>query len=430
MNLKKCFRKTWLLSFLLPLAGVIFYCFVWKNPYPFPDTRDYITLSQSIIHYVSSGDFDQGCREDYRRTPGYPFLIALFGWAGRHAFFIVNFLCLYGIAFFSLKLAQSWKIKSWHFFAFFLILSPGLLTMGTVPLTGVPCAFFVLASFYFLESEKLTSKKVAISALLLSFSTLVRPITLYFFIPQCFWLLIRRKSYKYFFLFAFLANVFPTIWTIRNYKVSGYFVYTTISSENLLYYKAGNYLAYKENKSFEEIHKRLKARVEHVKNPILQHQLRMKLGFSIILDNFTGFAIWGTRNFLNFFMPDITPALERLQITTGNRGTYNVLNRKGLWAATKYYFRDNLLAGIIAVLYSLFYLVLWISVGFGVYSLYKKREFTLLFSIALFIFYFAILPLGNLDWRFRMPITPFLLLLGYYGLENFFSKYIDSNFVT
>jgi hypothetical protein len=35
--------------------------------------------------------------------------------------------------------------------------------------------------------------------------------------------------------------------------------------------------------------------------------------------------------------------------------------------------------------------------------------------------YFWILPIGNLDWRFRMPVMPFLFILAVYGVSGLYN---------
>ena len=105
-------------------------------------------------------------------------------------------------------------------------------------------------------------------------------------------------------------------------------------------------------------------------------------------------------------MPDINPLLERLNIISGNRGTYDVLRRTGIWAAFNHYFCGNYFAMTVTLAYAFFYIVIGVLALLGICSFWQKKKYAEILIFVCLTFYFMILPLGNLDWRFRMPIVP------------------------
>ncbi|MCK4983596.1 MAG: hypothetical protein KAS17_11765, partial [Victivallaceae bacterium] len=143
-----------------------------------------------------------------------------------------------------------------------------------------------------------------------------------------------------------------------------------------------------------------------------------KLGRKILLENFWGFCFWAPRNMVYFFMPDITPLFERLHIISGNRGTLDILRRKGLLAAFNHYFNNNIGAMTATFVYLVFYFILFAAMIAGVIRLWIEKHYQKLVFGALLTGYFWILPIGNLDWRFRMPIMPLLFILAIYGAKG------------
>ncbi|MBN2642653.1 MAG: hypothetical protein JXR78_13450, partial [Victivallales bacterium] len=320
------------------LLAVLLYCFVNEFPSPFPDSRDYLDLSTSLVEqgrFIHS--FEQGSGEySITRTPGYPALIAIFQlFAGRHGFFILNLLFLYGTCVLTFKLADKFDIHAHKTLIALFVLSPGLITCSTAPLTEVPFCFWLMATLYLLTCDRFIT-----AGLCLSMATFIRPAGILLFIIIALWILFKKKKVVYALLFAAAANVFPVGWSLRNYSHFGHYTYTTLSGHYLLHYKAGSYLSWRDDIPFDLMRKQLDAQLES-SHPIERDKEAGQLGRKILLDNFMGFCLWTPRNLIYFMMPDITPLFERLQMVSGNRGTLDILRRKGLFPAIRHYFSGN-----------------------------------------------------------------------------------------
>ena len=125
-------------------------------------------------------------------------------------------------------------------------------------------------------------------------------------------------------------------------------------------------------------------------------------------------------------MPDITPLLERLQLSHGNLGTYDILNREGAAAAVKLYVTRNPIAAAALAVYLPLYLATLLLASAGTLLLFRRRRYDALLAVALLAGYFTLLPIGNLDWRFRLPLLPVIVLLANYAVSEYASRRKDS----
>ncbi len=403
------------------LIALIIYCYASEFPSPFPDSHEYQELSKNLVehgHFKYSSDTSAG-EGSLRRTPGYPVMIAAFRlFAGDHGFFPLNLVFLYGICVLSFKLASKFKIHSWKLLAILLTLSPGMIICTTAPMTEIPFCFWLVAAIYLL-----TVDSFVLAGLCLSVASIIRPAGILLFIIVLIWMLCNRKKTVHVLLFVAMANLLPVCWSLHNYAKFGYFSYTTLSGYYLLYYKAGSYLSWHDNVPFDTQRKQLGAQLKST-HPIERAREAGNLGRKILLDNFFGFCFWAPRNLVNFFMPDITPLLERIRVTSGGRGTLDILRRQGILAAVKHYFGNNMIAGIITLLYCIFYGLSWLLAPFGIWRIIRCRQYALLCLVGGITAYLWIIPVGNLDWRFRVPAIPLIFIVMSSGFIYLQSRYV------
>ncbi len=395
---------------LIPcLAGLILGLVGGLDKFPFPDCQDYLNLSSSLYENLS---FSHSTITPAWRTPGYPLLIMFFAWLGKYSFLVVNLLLLFGTVFFSTAIAEKWQVKPLWAIPLLFILSPGLLTLVSVPLSEIAFTFFFITAIYAIITER-----NCIAGLCLSYATLCRPIGLMLFIFFIAWLIWKKRKVKVIIIFAVLANLLPALWVGRNYLKYDHAVYTSLSGYNLLYYKAGSYLSWKTNTPLPTMNKQLGKPLEGIDDPFEKSKQAGKLGRKILLENFWGFCLWAPRNMVYFFMPDINPLLERLKIISGNRGTYDVLRRKGIIAAFNHYFNGNYFAMALTLGYMAFYAVIALLTLLGIVDFWRQKKYPALAVLIIPALYFMVLPIGNLDWRFRMPIIPISFIFVIAGLK-------------
>lgn len=400
---------------LLPCLGIVVLTLAGgAENFPFPDCKEYVSLGQSLANDFS---FSSTLVYTCRRVPGYPFCLMLFSWMGNYAFLAVNILCLFGTTWFSMRLTEKWGLKRSWLLAILIFLSPGLITLGSVPLSETAFSFFLFLSIYCFINDRFYSSSLALSA-----ATFCRPAAIFLFLLFAGWMLWKKKKVVLIILFIIGANLLPVFWTARNYIKYEYPVYTTLSNFYLLYYKAGSYLSWRDNIPFDVVRNKLSENLEG-DNIFEKSASAGKLGRMILLENFWGFCLWAPRNMVNFLMPDITPLFERLHMISGNRGTLDILRRQGIFAAFNHYFNNNIPAMIITFAYLVYYALLFAAIAAGVVRLWLEKNYQKLIFGTLLLGYFWILPIGNLDWRFRMPVMPFLFILAVYGAAGLYKLY-------
>ncbi|MBN2642933.1 MAG: hypothetical protein JXR78_14875, partial [Victivallales bacterium] len=82
-------------------------------------------------------------------------------------------------------------------------------------------------------------------------------------------------------------------------------------------------------------------------------------------------------------------------------------------------------ATVITVLYSIFFLGCTLLIVPGIWYMIKKEQYHELILLAGVCAYLWIIPVGNLDWRFRMPAEPLLFIFICSGIVYLNEKYIE-----
>ena len=381
---------------------------------PFPDAVEYQKLANSLADNFS---FEHADVSLCRRVPGYPFCLMLFFWMGAYAYLFLNFLFLFGTCFFLLSIAQINKIQRSWVLIVFCALSPGLIAISACSLSETAFLFFTTLCIFLFFKDKYLCSGLALSA-----ATFCRPISIFLFLLFALYMAWKKRKVIVILIFIIAANLLPGFWMVRNYIKYNHAAYTTLTGINLLFYKAGSYLSWKNDISFNDTRADLSKQIQG-DDVFERNSSAGKLGRKILLENFCGFCMWAPRNMIHFWMPDITPLFERLGMISGNRGTLDVLRRKGLLSAISHYFNNNIAAMSFTAIYLIYYAITLALMGAGAIRLWLEKKYSILIFGAMFVGYFWILPLGNLDWRFRMPVLPVLFLLALYGFNGIWLWY-------
>ncbi len=386
---------------------------------PFPDAADYRELAAALWR---TGSFECGGVPAGLRTPGYPVFLALTG-GTAWSYLPVNCAFVFGISLLTLRFATDFKIRLPWISVLLLTASAGFIAAGSVALTEIAFVFWLLLGCRLIHKKHLYS-----GAFILSMATLTRPIGLLLFLPFAVYLVWKHTPPLRLIAALLLTLSLPAAWTLRNLGRYGYANYTSIDGFNLLLYKAGGYLSARTGTPVVEQHQKLLAQlpVTLEQNPFEASRHAGKLGRELILEHLPGFSWWCIRNLPCILMPDITPLLERLQLSHGNLGTYDILNREGAAAAVKLYVTRNPIAAAALAVYLPLYLATLLLASAGTLLLFRRRRYDALLAVALLAGYFTLLPIGNLDWRFRLPLLPVIVLLANYAVSEYASRRKDS----
>jgi 4-amino-4-deoxy-L-arabinose transferase-like glycosyltransferase len=228
------------------------------------------------------------------------------------------------------------------------------------------------------------------------------------------------------FLLACVLVIGPWVW--RNMRQLRIPAISTISSYNLLFYNAVSLKADQEGISQAQARAALQTQVAAelakrggLPNETIQARLYDEWGRRIILSHPFRYALIHLKNDLNNFLPDVTDFLELMGVTQGAKGTLSVLNQQGLVAAIEHYFEGQIwLIGLVFPWIALLGFI-YLAGILGVYILTRCKAW---FGLALLlcpVVYYMLLPGAPSNPRFRVPVMPYLCLLGGIGVVHLIS---------
>lgn len=199
-------------------------------------------------------------------------------------------------------------------------------------------------------------------------------------------------------------------------------VISTISSYNLLFYNAVSLKADLEGVSQAHARSDLQTQVnaelakrDGLENETIQTRLFDKWGWQIILAHPLRYAVIHLENDLNNFLPDVTDFFELMGVTQGAKGTLSVLNQQGIVAAIGHYFEGRIWLIGLTLPWIVLLGVIYLAGIVGVLVLLRRKDWFGLSLLILPVLYYMLLPGAPSNPRFRVPVMPYLCLLGGIG---------------
>ncbi len=358
------------------------------------------------------------------RTPGYPVFIAviyrIFGeqpWVVLlFQIFInsVSILLVYKIG----KIIFNEKIA--YLGSILFALDPHQI-LYTVHLLGD--TLFVttlLASIYTmllgLKSKK--GKYILMSGFLIGISTLIKPISQYLpFVFVLFILLHKNQSLlskiktSLVYLIIFFITLSP--WMIRNYIKYDYYSLSSIKGYNLLFYNVTLTKAWQTDKPFRQIQNdflqeaKERGATDNI-NGFKRSTIYTEIAAEYIKNNIFDFSIRHILGIWNMYKgPDTGNIAHKL----GMEGS--VLGR-GTFLRSKTFGEM-----IIGIPIGIFLMFCYLTAFYGIFSLIKEKRYFELTFLLLIIIYFSVLTGVTGNARFKLPITPFYILITSIGISRF-----------
>lgn len=407
--------------------------------------NDSYLYKESALTILSSGTFSLS-REFSDipmliRTPGYPIFIAIiykiFG--NRDLFLIMSNVILSCLSIIlvhkilkSIASIMTTKIGT-SLYAF----EPLSISLIYYVLPQILFQFLIFLIIMFslrIINNHFSSNNWFILGLLLSFSSIVKPVSFYLILPfylGVFCFLIVRKIHflsiiKYLSLVSIPLIIIVGGWLFRNYLITGNLLISHIQALDLFYFKAPAVLSIKEDIPFEQ------ARVEIVgerdvwpwilKNPRSNDILELeKLGKDILINNpiITGkIIIEGIINTL--FSPgdgQFYSVLGKGHIKAGPLGDLFRLNLREFYDV--WVLKEPFLF-ILFILFSIYLVIIYVGLlGYVTNYFSKGFELWVHLFLTLTLFYFVIIS-GGLEtyYRFRNPMIPFVIILSAKGWSS------------
>jgi hypothetical protein len=397
------------------LAGLTSFLFFLRFQYFYtPDSSSYeipaahLSNGQGFTNSVGYPETD--------RTPGYPLLISVFILVHTNLKYVIIFqhtlrlLIVLGTAVFSFVVTGNQRVAM--ITGIVLCLDLPLLESANAVMTEIffTALFGLMCWLLWIESGRIKRPGIygLATGLFSGASALIRPVSLFFFLPASLYLSLSRPSFKLrsalIFTLTFLC--LPSMWAARNYYETGYFTVSSISGTTMLLYRAAGALAVNDPGEFsenvEQRQKQLQSRVcndlrvLHAKDcsqmtiPEKSEHYSL-LGRKIILMHPFAYAKVVIRGDAEMIFGG---GLNRLKEMTGI-GTRSAM--------------------IIVLIYSS---ALFCFAMTGLIALWKKNR--KLFAFILFIILYFVLVSGGAEAysRFRVPIMPLYALSAAVGLDS------------
>ena len=110
-------------------------------------------------------------------------------------------------------------------------------------------------------------------------------------------------------------------------------------------------------------------------------------------------------------VPDVPTFLENLRLTTGGKGTWDVIVKDGLWAGTRHYFEGKLYLPFLILPLMLILLATYLGAFGALICAVREKDYMLLLLFCLFsVYYLMVVGPGGYP-RFQLPALPFLCLM-------------------
>jgi len=434
----KSFLKTALFIILL---GILLRVAVFLVIIPHPERtfhRDTGSYLRPALNLLAGHGFSQRGEPpfapDARRTPVYPFFIALlYGLLGQYPLVIAGAQVLISALTCGLTYLLGTRLlpeQEARLGGVLLAFSLGSIVYCFYILTETLFTLLLLGTICTLATyQGRVQKRWLIGGGLLAGATgLCRPIALFY--PLAVAPLIalarrgrwRRKVIAAL-MFLGIAGLVIAPWLARNYRLLGTLTLSTIANYNLLFYNAVSLEADLRGVGQAQVRAEMVERVEQElarrgwpDDEVHLVRLYNEWGRRIILAHPWRYLYVHLKNDLNNLLPNVTEFLELLGITQGGKGTLSVLNQYGLCAAVRHYFGGQVwLLWLLLPLATLLGLT-YLGMLTGLLTLARRRDWLPLALLLLPIAYFLLIPGAPSHPRFRVPVMPYICLLAGTGL--------------
>ena len=299
--------------------------------------------------------------------------------------------------------------------------------------------FLLLACLYliyFFNRKKLFY--LIMTSSFIGIATLVRPITLFFPLVIIFIVIIYTfhnkkrnllKTIMHISLILIAYGLVISPWIIRNYSLYGYPKLSSLSGQLMLNYNVAFTIKRNDNRSIDEICEELNTLVmkkdtpEKLSNPFYKSKVQSDIAVDFILkhkvdylkSNLLGsvnvYTSMGFKPFAYRFFR-VSDYTAKDNIGAFDKFSINVKRFKTLPYPI-------IITGSV---YALFFLFYYSASLWGTFILLSDKRLKLLLSVFAVISYFTVL-VGVVGLaRYKMPISPFYILIGAYCISSFIDK--------
>lgn len=354
----------------------------------------------------------------HNRVPGYPFLLSLLGKGGV---LVLQLLAFYGVVLMLWKVVRMMQLSVlagvlavWVY----ALDIPGVVFSGNLMTETLFC--FLLMTSIFLLFKAIKSRKsylFLIAGVIIGCSAYLRPIS--FLLPLILmvitWLIWKISLRKTVLILAGgLMVILP--WVIRNKITYDKWMFSSVAATNLVYYRVGGIIAEKEGRKLSEVQQNLSRKITEQQggDPMKIVEYQYQLAIDTIMNNKVLFAKHTSLGGIRVLFYPIRASIDyQLGWSRQNSMTHDQ-SSSGTSGFT----------WMLVVVQGIMLLIMWLGIAVALIRV-RSKELVLLLLVSA---YFLLLSSGyEADARFRIPITPILIMtsaFGYHFLQK--RKYIHN----
>jgi 4-amino-4-deoxy-L-arabinose transferase-like glycosyltransferase len=417
-----------LLVALVCRAGLL--AMLWKDPADriyTPDSQAYIQLSHSLVTW---GTFERDGHPEIFRTPGYPMLLAFASpWQDSWWRAVLVVQVVLDVALVYLTFLLGWTLageRAGLIAAALLAIEPLAVASCLRILSDSLYAFLFILAVLLLVHHLRSSRWWALlaAALVLGAACYVRPVGLAMTAAVVVLLLIigGKLRWRRAGVLAGIVALSVAPWVVHNALVADYVGFSSSATDAMYYFAAPEVVAVTDRIPPDEARAEMKKADELAnaeKSPGQAATARKEEALRIITEHPWLYVRLHLKGCLGFFLPGATDVLETVGLTTGERGTLDVLHTQGVAAAIRHYFAGS--PSVLPVVAPLLiatavqYLGTLLCVARGI----RRKIPAEAWLLAALVVAAALLhgPFGLP--RYRLPVAPLLCVAAGVGLAAF-----------
>ncbi len=400
------------------------------------DSAEYLKQAENIKSSFSfyCGDLAKQIDNDLftRRPPVYALLIAAVKFVVNSDFAVLFLQSLLSIlnltGLYILMRGAGYEKYSFAAIPLFALLFPPQAITSNFIMAETLLQTIVFWTFYsfvkYIKTKEL--KYIFYFNLLLAAGVLTKPVLLYFWIPNIlFSLYLYYKNRKVTIIAA--SAILPAVILavcLFNLGKTGYFHYSSLKDNNLLYYNG--YFILVNTKDIETANKEIEETQKYlfgIQDYKQMSEERERLGTELVMNNKMTYAKLHLKGVLNYFFDpgrfDFLNFTGRLN-EKNNEGMMFIFAKEGYIGVLKQLIKQN--PGLLAYLVLVFLMNVVLFVGFIVFLIRKNVEFEIKLFAALLVFFLGFMsgPLGTL--RYKIHVIPLMLFGAIIALSGFIDR--------
>ena len=410
-----------------------------------PDTQTYVRPAINLVdHGIFSASPEEPYEPEFDVTPGFPaFIIAIFSIFGRSITIVALVLLIIDstVPVILYRIGEKWR--SWKVGtaagALYAVTLLSIISCQHV-LTDSLFTFFLSLQilFYIRFFREGRTRDLVVTVIVLGIMTLIRPTASYWIFILLGILLFKRslpgnRRLSRIFISALIFAAICAPWIARNVHQGAGFRLVTNSAKTVRYYFAAAVEA--ELTSIPAGKIRMEWKKSDLElfesNPSLypdensRADYKTEKGLEMIRQHPLVFAKLSARPYVLF--PAVDAFYEHIGVSTGGKGTLDILTRKGPWAAVEHYFDGKTWLLIPVIPWVLILGLTYLACIRGLFICFRERAWGALLSFAFFALYYIAL-LGPLTLsRYRLPAMPAIMLMAGLGLTLWKKKHSGNN---